>query len=44
VEWPLDTPIADLGTDISEPSNWKCGVVEGDDLVALRPLLEQRTS
>ena len=41
LEWPLDTPIADLGTDISEPANWQCGVVEGEDLVALRPLLDQ---
>jgi hypothetical protein len=41
LQWRLDTPIADLGSDISEPSNWKCGVVEGDDLATLRPLLDQ---
>ena len=41
LEWPLDTSIADLGTRISDPASWSCGVVQGEDLIALRPLLDQ---
>ena len=41
LEWPLDTPLADLGTSMSEPANYRCGLIEGDDLAALMPLLQQ---
>ena len=41
LEWPLDEPLATLGTSISEPANYRCGSIEGDDLAALMPLLQQ---
>jgi hypothetical protein len=41
LEWPLDEPLGTLGTSISEPANYRCASVEGEDLAALMPLLQQ---
>jgi len=41
VSWPLDTPLSDLGTLISDPANYRCAAIEGDDLATLMPLLQQ---
>ena len=40
-EWPLDTPLSRLGTSISEPTNYRCSLIDGDDLAGLLPLLQQ---
>ncbi len=41
LEWPLDVPLSKLGASLSEPAEYRCGSIEGDDLTALRPLLQQ---
>lgn len=43
VDWPLDTPIATLGTSWGEPAEYRCGMVEGEDLETLRPMLDRAT-
>jgi hypothetical protein len=40
-EWPLDVPLAQLGKSISEPANYRCAEIAGDDLASLLPLLQQ---
>jgi len=41
VDWPLDTPIAELGASMSEPANYRCALIEGEELQALMPLFQQ---
>ena len=41
IEWPLDQPISTLGDPLSDPSNYRCALIEGEDLQALMPLFEQ---
>jgi len=41
VDWPLDTPIAELGTSLSDPPNQRCALIEGEDLQTLMPLFQQ---
>ena len=41
LEWPLDVPLSKLGTSLSEPAEYRCGSIEGDELAALLPLLQQ---
>lgn len=41
VDWPLDTPISALGTSWGEPAEYRCALIEGDDLTTLRPMLQQ---
>jgi len=41
VDWPLAEPLATLGTSWGEPAEYRCAMVEGDDLATLRPMLEQ---
>lgn len=40
VDWPLGD-LATLGQPLAEPTSYRCFSVEGDDLAALRPMLEQ---
>jgi hypothetical protein len=40
MDWPLED-LATLGISLSEPAQYRCFVVEGDDLVTLRPMVEQ---
>ena len=40
VEWPLD-PLAELGTSFGEPDEYRCTLIEGEDLETLLPMLEQ---
>jgi hypothetical protein len=40
LDWPLED-LATLGVSLSEPAQYRCFVVEGDDLATLRPLVEQ---
>jgi hypothetical protein len=39
-DWPLG-PIPELGGSFGEPIEYRCGVIEGEELDELRPLLEQ---
>ena len=39
MDWPLDTPIAEIGTSLGEPAEYRCAQVEGDDLDTLKPSL-----
>ncbi len=41
VDWPLDEPLATLGTSWGEPAEYRCGLIEGEDLATLRPMLGQ---
>ena len=41
VDWPLDTALSTLGTSWGEPPEYRCALVEGEDLTTLRPMLEQ---
>ena len=41
VDWPLDTPLATLGTSWGEPPAYRCALVEGEDLATLQPMFEQ---
>jgi hypothetical protein len=41
VDWPLNTPIAELGVSISDPANYRCALIEGEDLQAMLPLFQQ---
>ena len=41
IDWPLDTPISELGDPISEPPTNQCALLEGDDLQTLMPLFER---
>lgn len=43
VDWPLDTPLATLGTSWGEPADYRCGLIEGEDLGTLRPMLDRAT-
>ncbi|MGI8928400.1 MAG: hypothetical protein ACR2H0_02880 [Candidatus Limnocylindrales bacterium] len=43
VQWPLDRPIADLGTSWGEPAEYRCAMIETEDLATLRPMLERAT-
>ncbi len=43
IDWPLDTPLADVGTSYGEPAEYRCSVVEGEDLETLRPLAAEAT-
>ncbi|HYI22018.1 MAG TPA: hypothetical protein VEX62_05200 [Candidatus Limnocylindrales bacterium] len=40
VDWPLE-PLAELGTSFGEPDEYRCALIEGEDLETLRPMLEQ---
>ncbi len=40
VDWPLGG-ISTIGKSFGEPVTYRCGLIEGDDLATLRPLLEQ---
>lgn len=40
LDWPL-APIATLGTSFGEPAEYRCAVIEGNDLATLRPMLAQ---
>lgn len=43
--WPLATPLATFGAPgTGAGTGWRCGVVTGADLAALKPLLAQATS
>ena len=41
VDWPLDTPLSTLGTSWGEPAEYRCALIEGEDLTTLRPMLQQ---
>jgi hypothetical protein len=41
MDWPLETPLAEIGTSFGEPAEYRCAVIEGDDLNALDPLLAE---
>ena len=41
MDWPLETPIADLGTSLGEPDEYRCALVEDDDLETLKPPLAE---
>ena len=41
VDWPLDTPLSTLGTSWGEPAEYRCALIEGEDLTDLRPMLQQ---
>lgn len=41
MDWPLDQSLATLGVPISDPSGYRCSVIEGEDLQTLMPLLAQ---
>ncbi len=41
LDWPLDEPLATIGNSISEPSEYRCSVIEGADLQTLLPLFAQ---
>jgi hypothetical protein len=38
-DWPLETPLATFGGPVQDGS-YRCGLVEGEDAVTLRPSLE----
>ena len=38
-DWPLETPLATFGGPVQDGS-YRCGIVEGEDAVTLRPALE----
>ncbi len=40
-EWPLDTPLAEIGTSYGEPAEYRCALIEGEDLDAFLPQLAQ---
>ena len=40
VDWPLD-PLAELGTSFGEPAEYRCALIEGEDLETLLPMLNQ---
>lgn len=40
LDWPL-ADLATLGESLSEPAQYRCFVVEGDDLATLRPMVAQ---
>jgi hypothetical protein len=40
VEWPLAQPISALGGSLSEPANYRCALIEGEDVQALMPLFQ----
>jgi hypothetical protein len=37
--WPLPTPLAEFGAPVAADPNLRCGVLEGDDLARVQPLL-----
>ena len=39
-EWPLDTPLAELGRPIGDAAGPRCGTVEGDDAATLTTAFE----
>ncbi|HEX5826325.1 MAG TPA: hypothetical protein VFY23_02310 [Candidatus Limnocylindrales bacterium] len=39
LDWPLDDPVATFGEPVGN-NQFRCGVVEGDDAAAFRPLFE----
>lgn len=41
LDWPLDDPLATLGTSWGEPPDYHCALIEGEDLTTVRPMLEQ---
>jgi len=41
VVWPLDAPLAGFGAPASAMGDARCGVVNGDDWTAVRPLAAQ---
>ncbi len=41
LDWPLDTPIDQLGTSFGEPAEYRCAEVSGDDLATLLPMVEE---
>ena len=43
VDWPLDQPLATLGASWGEPAEYRCGLIEGEDLGTLRPMLDRAT-
>jgi hypothetical protein len=40
-EWPLAEPLASFGEPLEDQSDIRCGVVDGEELRALRPLAEK---
>lgn len=41
-DWPLETPLANFGGPVLDGS-YRCGLVDGEDVAALRPALESAT-
>ena len=41
LDWPLDTPINQLGTSFGEPAEYRCAEVTGDDLALLMPMVKE---
>jgi hypothetical protein len=41
IEWPLDEPISTMGVSLSEPANYRCALIESEDLQSLMPLFKQ---
>jgi len=39
VDWPLE-PLASLGTSYGEPAEYRCSLIEGEDLETLQPMLQ----
>lgn len=41
LDWPLSTPLAELGEPYTSFEDWRCTVIEGDDLVTLMAQLRE---